>query len=271
MATTKSPSEGKAERKDTKVGRFYEIDGRQFPSVTEILRVINKPALVQWAAKEERILTIECAADLYEDAHGTPKMARPTYVATLDARIGKLRANQRLMQKAAEIGAQTHDLIQWNLRRLLGQKVGPEPRIGEKAMWSFMAWEDFAKKVALKPLLIEQAVFSLQHGYAGTMDLLALVDDVPTLVDFKTSKAIYQEAHLQVAAYQVALAEMGHGPAERGMIVRLPKNENDPAFEIAESPSVQDLFPTFKATIELWKWWFQAEIAYQERRSQKNV
>lgn len=269
MATTKSPSEKKVERKDVHGHRFYPVDDRQLPSVTEILRCIGKPALIQWAAKEERNLVIEVATDLYEDAHGTPKMSRPTYVATLDARIGKLRANQRLLQKAGEIGAQVHALIEWNLRRLLGQKVGPEPRVEDKAQWAFMAWEDWAKKVALKPLLIEQTVFSLLHGYAGTMDLLAMVEDVLTLVDFKSGKAIYAESFLQNVAYQVALAEMGHGPAEAGCIVRLPKNESDPAFEVQAAPAVSELFPTFLAVKQVWRWWYEQELAYQERREKK--
>ena len=34
--------------------RFYTIDGVQYPSVTTILEVINKPALGPWYAKEER-------------------------------------------------------------------------------------------------------------------------------------------------------------------------------------------------------------------------
>lgn len=266
MTTPISPSEKKAERKDTRIGRFYTIDEKALPSVTEILRCIGKPALIQWAAKEERTLVMETAADLYFDAHATPKMSRPTYLATLDARIGKLRANQRLLQKAGEIGAQVHALIEWNLRRLLGQKVGPEPRIEEKAQWAFMAWEDWAKKVTLKPLLIEQTVFSLQHGYAGTMDLLALVEDVPTLVDFKTGKAVYQEAHLQNVAYQVALAEMGHGPADGGMILRLPKTETDPEFEAMPVPAAQELFPTFLAVKKVWEWWYAGELAYAMKR-----
>lgn len=258
-------------RRDTKSGRFYEINGQRLPSVTSILQAINKPALIQWAAKEERLMTIEAAADLYEDIHSTPKMSRPTYVATLDARIGKTKAHQKLSAKAQEIGSQTHSLIEWNLRRLLGQKVGPEPKIEDKAMWAFMSWQDWAKRVSLKPLLIEQTIFSLTHGYAGTMDLFAEVEGVRTLIDWVTGKAVYGEKHLQVAAYEMALAEMGHDKAEAGLILRLPKLESDPDFEAVQVPDVLDLFPTFLAVKRVWDWWSANERKSRDAWEAKKI
>src|SRR4030095_11775676 len=56
MATLSTP---RITRTDSKVGRFYDIthaDGTtaRYPSVTSILGAINKPALIPWAAKEER-------------------------------------------------------------------------------------------------------------------------------------------------------------------------------------------------------------------------
>jgi hypothetical protein len=247
-------------RRDTKAGRFYEIDeGVLVPSVTHVLSCIGKPALINWAANTERALVIEAAADLYLDLVKTPPMGRMAYVATLNGRIGKQKAHQRELAKAAEIGTQAHGLIEWNIRRALGQKVGPEPRVVDAAQWAFMAFQDWAGGVGLKPLAIEQTVFSKVHGYAGTMDLLAEVDGVKTLVDFKTSKAIYAEAHLQTAAYRVALNEMGHGPVSDALILRLPKLESDPQFEVQASPAIEVLFPVFLAVMQLWKWWWAEE------------
>lgn len=263
MTTKKSPSNV---RTQTRFGRFYTMDdGREFPSVTSILQAINKPALVQWAAKEERTMTIQAAADLYEDIHATPQMSRPTYVATLDARIGKTKAHQKLMAKASEIGTQAHALIEWNLRKSLGQVVGPEPKIVDKALWAFMAYEEWAKSVDLTPLLIEQRVFSLTHAYAGTMDLLAKVDGQITLIDWKTSKSVYGEAHIQNVAYQVALSEMGHQRAEAGLILRLPKVETDPTFEAVPVPPADTLFPVFLAVKQVWEWWVEEEKASRAR------
>jgi hypothetical protein len=255
-------------RKDGPAGRFYEVNGVSLPSVTHILQVIGKPALINWAANQERTACVEAAADLYQDVAKTPPMSRATFIATLDGRIGKQKAHRKQLEKAGEIGSQIHALIEWNLRQQLGQKTGPEPRVVDDAQWGFMAFQDWSNSVRLKPIFIEQTVFSLQHGYAGTMDLLAEVNGVPTLVDFKSGKAIYAEAYLQNIAYQAALTEMGHLTAQAGLVVRLPKVQTDPQFEVGIVPPVADLFPTFQAVKALWVWWFAQEAAYRAKRSQ---
>lgn len=267
-STTMAVEAGKVpQRQDGPSGRFYLVDGDALPSVTHILQCIGKPALINWAANQERTLVKDAAADLYEDLAKLPMpMGRSTYIATLEGRIGKQKAHRRELEKAGEIGTQVHQLIEWNLRKQLGQQVGPEPRVVDDARWALMAWQDWANSVDLIPKYIEQKVFSRVHGYAGTMDLLALVNGVEKLIDFKTGKAIYAEAFLQNAAYQVALAEMGHSSApEGGLIVRLPKVQTDPAFEVADVPPVTDLFPTFLAVKQLWVWWYAEEEKYRAR------
>lgn len=252
-------------RTDGKQGRFYTIDGQQYVSVTTILQAISKPALIGWAAKEERIMTIQAAADLYEDVHGTPKMSRLTYVTTLDGRIGKVKAHQKLLAKASEIGSQAHALIEWNIRKSLGQVVGPEPKIGDKALWAFMAFEEWQRSVAFRPLLIEQTVFSPTHGYAGTLDLLAEIEGKEEVVDFKTGKSVYGEAMLQNVAYQEALTEMGHRRPDGGLILRLPKIESDPNFEAVPVPPASELFPTFLHVKQVWTWWYAQEVESRKR------
>lgn len=248
-------------RRTTTAGRFYDVDGEALPSVTTILGAINKPALVKWAENTATAAVTSAAADLYLDLQKAAPMSRAAYVASLQGRLGRQRQAERELAKAGEIGTQTHALIEWTLRRQLGQVVGPRPATTPPAEWAFMAFEDWAKQVALEPVLIEQVVFSTQHGYAGTMDLLARVNGRVTLVDWKTGKSIYAEAFLQNVAYQIALEEMGHGRAEAGLIVRLPKNETDPAFEVAAVPPVAELFPVFVAVKQVWQWHTAAEAA----------
>lgn len=262
MATKTKPV-----RVDGPQGRFYEIDGHAFPSVTHILNCIGKPALINWAANQERTLVSEAAADLYLDLCKIPSaMPRAAYLTTLQGRLGKMKAHQRELARASEIGTMVHSLIEWNLRRSLGQVVGPEPRVVDDAQWAFMAWQDWATSVNLKPRFIEQTVFSRVHGYAGTADLVADVNGVPTLIDFKTGKAIYAEAHLQNVAYQVALAEMGHQPVQTGLIVRLPKLQSDPAFEVAPVPPTSELLPVFLAVKAVWVWWYAQDEAYRAKQ-----
>lgn len=252
-------------------GRFYDVpDGGKYPSVTTILNVISKPALINWAANLEREFVIEAAGDLWSDAPNgdIPKMSRPTYVAALQKRIGTTKAHQKALTKAGEIGSQVHALIEWNIRKSLGEEVGSEPHLIDKALWAFSVWEKWAKKADFRPIHCEQTVWSNEHQYAGTMDLMAEVkvggtdEIVRVVVDWKTGKAIYPEALLQNVAYIKALIEMGHAkPPLHGLIVRLPKNEKDPEPEVRLIPWAEQegLFRAFIHARALWGWQFEQQ------------
>ncbi len=253
--------------------RFYDIpaaDGfepSRLPSVTSILGAVNKPALVPWAARTERDAVMRAAADLYEDLPMiTEKLPRSAYLSTLNKRLGLVRAHVKASAKAMNIGSEAHALIEWELRRSLGQVVGPEPSAGGPARAAYDAYDAWQQRVHLKPLLIEQTVWSRRHGYAGTMDLFAELDHegarLRAVGDWKTSKGIWPEMLLQVAAYGQALTEMGYGdapvawPPTSGFIVRLPKVVGDPDVEIRMITPEQQAraFKVFLAVLELWKW-----------------
>jgi hypothetical protein len=248
--------------------RFYTTpDGLVLPSVTTILDVIGKPALVGWAAKTERELCLQVAGELFDAAPMDPKMSKPVFLATLASRIGKEKAHRRKLREAGTIGTQLHERIEWTLRRELQQEAGPEPVLDQPALLAYMAWEDWRKQANLVPRWIEQVVWSVQYGYAGTLDLFCDID-VPggrggCVIDWKSGKAIYPEARLQNAAYSQGLVELGQtSHPVHGMVVRLPKTENDPVlkgeapFDVCYiSPQEQAvLLKVFRAVLELWKW-----------------
>ena len=193
-------------------------------------------------------------------------MSRAAYLVTLRSRLGVVKAHTKELAKAGDIGSQTHALIEWTMRTQLMQKVGPSPRITDAAQWAFMAWEDWRKSVKLKPIFIEQTVYSENYGYAGTMDLLAEVEGVLTVVDWKTGKAVYSESHLQNAAYRQAIREMGHGDPKQGLIVRLPKVETDPNFEVVAAKPENLMFPKFLDAMSLWQWQQEMEAEYQAKK-----
>lgn len=293
---TKSPSKPRTTRTDGRAGRFYDIthaDGTtaRYPSVTTILSAIAKPALVGWAAKEERLAVSEAAADFHAETAGR-QLPRSMYLLGLEQRLGKTKAHLKVLAAASEIGTAIHGKIEWILKRQLGQIVGPEPQLVDEAEWAVMAFDDLRKAVNLAPILIEQIIWSRQHEYAGTLDLVARLDGpalltvlaqqgpvdaslatwlaardtVTACIDFKSGRAVYGESLLQSAAYTRALIEMGHGPVDGGLIIRLPKVLTDPAFQVVVVPPASKLLPTFLAAKELWTWQFQQEQAYQARR-----
>jgi hypothetical protein len=241
-------------RRQTKAGRFYEIDNSSLPSVTNILQILNKPALVPWAAKVEREMVLKVAADFYQDTLKTPPMSRAGWMLTATSRLGKEKASAKELAKASEIGTQVHGLIEWSLKGELMYEAGPSPQISDAAQWAFMAYQDWRKTVNMKPLFTEQVVYSRTHGYAGTLDLLAEINGELSVIDFKSGKSVYPESYLQNAAYRYAVREMQHGNPLRGYIVRLPKNLSDPEFEVKECPPEKDCMEVFLNAKRLWEW-----------------
>jgi hypothetical protein len=104
----------------------------------------------------------------------------------------------------------------------------------------------------LEPLAIERTVYCLACGYAGTLDLYARVKGVLTVLDWKSGKAIYPEAFLQNLAYRHAATRAGL-PSAQGLIVRLPKRLDDPAWEVMSAPTTLTL-EDFLAALRLWRW-----------------
>jgi len=99
----------------------------------------------------------------------------------------------------------------------------------------------FLRRV-VDPLLVEASLFSESHGFAGTLDLLAGLDDgLFALVDWKTSAAKKRrewigDYELQAAAYRQGLAESyGVTGCDRAMIVVLYEDEQADVFEMDES------------------------------------
>src|SRR5262245_53825616 len=172
--------------------RFYTIEGYQYPSVTTVLEIINKPALGPWYAKEERRY-FETALRAVADQHAT--ITAGDLMTAVTAAVQGTKAADKEKAKAATIGTAAHALIEWHTRRLLGEDLGPEPTVPDAAQWAVMAWQDWAKDVSFTPLLVEVPVSCRGCGYAGTADWIGKVNGVVTLGDYKTGKAIYPEAY----------------------------------------------------------------------------
>jgi len=262
-------------------GRHYQIPttGALLPSVTTILDAIGKPALVPWAANQERTLVTEAAATLYAQLLGQPALEKPAYISALTNALGTTKAHTTALAKAAEIGTQVHKHIEWVLRKELRQVVATSPPpLSPKALVAYQKFAAWRETVSLVPQRIEQVVWSSTHGYAGTLDLLATITihgvPCPAVLDWKSGKAIYPEALLQNTAYVAALAEMGHAPGPvHGVIVRLPKLESDPVPEIKIIPpgSQAALFEVFLKVKGLWEWLQEQERARQDARTRPAV
>jgi hypothetical protein len=174
-----------------KVQHSYYLDGAiKLPGVTTILGAMDKgEALHYWASKmggREGFYNHEELAQLPEEAR--------------DIRLGRAHAKAR--DEAALRGTQFHDFAQ---RLAVGNPVSwQEVKDTDTDLLRMLVWaRDFLDSYQFKPLLTETVVWSLQHRYAGTLDLVAVSPLFPGrvfLMDWKTG-GVYREAALQLAAY----------------------------------------------------------------------
>jgi len=239
--------------------RWYNIDGKEYPSVTTILQAINKPAIAPWMAKMERLYVLDSIRDILTDPKHEwldAQLDPDKFVRLIEEAAKGKKAGDKEKEKAGEIGSQSHKLIEWATKTELGLKVGPRPKVQDAAEIAYMAWEDWRKEADITLIAAEQTVCSKIHGYAGTLDLEATAQGVPTIVDYKTGRQIWPESYLQNWAYRIALAEMrNRSPGEfTGLIVRLPKTIEDPEFQPVRVPGGEEMFEVFLAVKRLWEW-----------------
>ena len=115
-----------------------------------------------------------------------------------------------IMRKAGKEGTQVHEAAE---RLVKGEEVAWMDDFGN-AKYSQIVWEMILKFHDFwsthKPELIstEDFVWSDQHHYAGTADLVVKMDGETWLLDIKTSNSLHKSYDLQLAAYAKALEEV---------------------------------------------------------------
>lgn len=119
-----------------------------------------------------------------------------------DAAIGWIKGAHYRAKKAAGLrGTDIHNIAEAFAK---GEALPP---VGADAVPYVQPLLDFLVDYKPEPILTEVTCFSLKHGYAGTLDSVAKFADPvlgTRLLDFKTSKGVYGETAMQLAAYRWA-------------------------------------------------------------------
>lgn len=175
----------------TKIHTVYkDSTGKRLPSVTTVLGILNKPALMDWAWK--------CG------------LAGDDYKAVRD--------------DAGNVGTLAHYLILCHLRNEKPDlSQWPKDQI-DRAENAFLSYLEWAKGHTVKPLLTEQPLVSDVMGFGGTIDCLAELDGALVLIDHKSGKAIYRDMVYQLGAYWHLLQQAGR-VVDHARILRISKVE----------------------------------------------
>jgi hypothetical protein len=174
----------------------YTYEGVQYPGVTTILSVLDKPALINWAAKE----TATAAARLLPEL---PKMMETLGETGVIAAL----SNRQNWTKnvGAQLGTEVHALADLVVRGEPTPSMTDTQRVRvlHYAKW----WKESGWKLRLSEAMVVQPYpgDGPSSGFGGTFDLLAYDRDGKTVLgDVKTGKGVYREAVLQLAAYGMA-------------------------------------------------------------------
>lgn len=177
---------------------YKDSKGNRVPGVTTIIGVLAKPQLITWANRL-----------------GLDGIDSTKYVDNL-ASVGTL-VHHLILCKFKEA---TPDLSDFTENQIM---------MASGSMLSFNSWESTHKVV---PFLIEQPLVSEDLGVGATPDLLCNLDDVATIVDFKSGRGLYIEVVLQLAAYAHILREQGW-EISQGRAVRVGRELGE-GFEVVE-------------------------------------
>lgn len=229
----------------------YCIRGQVMPSVTTILKVLDKPALLMWASKMQQEADIEAAeAWLRSEQRGTLAAAlKPVS-----------QAWRKKRDKAADAGTQAHALIEHHSRLMLGQP-SIEPAADLDARTMFSHWKAWADRVGYRPIIAENRVYHAGHGYAGTVDVVARFDallgvdpEAVAVCDWKSAKAVYPEMRLQNIAYREAIASYLEGCPTVGVIVQLPKDKPGPVKPYVVEDDPAETMQAFLGALAAYRW-----------------
>ena len=171
---------------------YKTSDGERLPGVTTVINELgwNKNMLIAWSRREA--------------------------LAGIDP--------DKIKNEAAKPGTLTHSFIEGHIK---GEKVDTSDftenqiELAKNSYFAFVEWE---KAMKPKYLGTEIQLVSEKYRFGGTADMIGEIGGELVLADWKTSKGIYPEMTIQIAAYKIAYEEMNPGKkVHHGGILRLDR------------------------------------------------
>lgn len=232
---------------NTDDGRYYEleINGEihKLISVTTVIgAILHKPSLMAWAYN----VGIEQAVEAVKDkVHFYLKTNQIDQLTDGILNIDHLKVKKYLKDKersydsqrdeAADRGTLIHKLLEW----IIEGKDSSNFELADESIRSYLDnLNRFIDDYQPEFLESELKVFSLDKGYAGTLDTVCRINAHPprrrhksmvgetVVLDLKSNKdgKIYPDSHfLQVTAYENAYREMGQS-IDGGMVLAVGPN-----------------------------------------------
>lgn len=231
----------------------YQVNGEYKIGCTTILGILNKEGLLQWAAN----MAVQAMLD-----GETPEDAKKAYARKRD--------------KAGDTGTKVHS---WIENHLQGHDL-PIDKDMRPSVNAFLKWE---RENDIEVLEQERIVYSKEHDYCGTVDLVFNMNGKRYVADFKTSdtdkewKKYYtgrrrprNEHLLQCALYDQALTEELGTPADAYMVIYITKEGELHNFEVDYTDYLKETALNLVSVYKLYKQLgFKNEWRSYERQTQE--
>lgn len=202
--------------------RYQGENGEQYPGVTTVLGILDKPGLVKWANN----LGLQ-GIDSF-----------------------------RFTSERGEIGTLLHDMVMCYFAGRKPDTLDYSANQIKQAEHSMALFHKWRITYNVRPLLIEKHLVSKTYCYGGTLDLYATLtiggQDFNELIDFKTSAGFYPAHFAQIAAYRNLLIENGYA-VENCRVVRLAPDPTIDAFAEAQILSLDKYWILFRHCLAIWK------------------
>ncbi len=195
---------------------YKDSAGNRLPGATTIIDIISKPQLIIWANRL-----------------GLQGIDSTKYTDNL-----------------ADVGTLAHHIILCKHRGMQPDMSDFSQNQIDLAMNSIRAYVTWEQQYKINPILVETPLISESLRYGGTPDLYCMLDGMPTLLDFKTGKALYTEVMYQLAAYKHLLEEQGY-PVQHCIALRIGREEGE-GFEVKEGYNLELAFSIFKHCLDLY-------------------
>ena len=181
-------------------GYRHPLTKQVVPGVTTVLKMLNKPALLQWAVDQTAAFAVANIDGLLsrteEQGWGFLRWywnRDPLKGDTSDIR----NFYNGVRDDAANLGTMIHEWIEAEH----GGGMYPDTTDAPEFFWQMVnVWNEWVSKHDVKPIVSEGTVWSKEFGYAGTIDGIWEVDGVRYLLDVKSSRNIFDEHRMQLAA-----------------------------------------------------------------------
>jgi hypothetical protein len=236
------------------------------PGVTSIIKIKDKSGpLCWWTAEQCEAYARQRIAELQENV--AINGGAPLTNVSLDfvyETLAQMRYHYRNVAKnASDIGKLVHEYLYSQLMCVaFGGQEPLRPRATEdfseemcdQANNAIDAGLEFFATHDMKPITLEQPVWSPTYGYVGTDDFIGMVDGELCTCDYKTSKSLYPEVWLQTAAYQHAYQEE-YPRADIRARWGINVGKDGTLYAERRGPELFEAdFKAFLGLLEIWRW-----------------